>query len=97
MTRTTKAQRLARDARNRAARVFLVGLAIDLGVATATLAVTVTSSVDAWQGWAVVGATLARTVAQTTGAYVLRRFVDPSRVPTPLPPEPVPAPADPEG
>lgn len=87
MTRRNSA-RLAADARNRALRSFLQGLAIDLAVAVAALALTLTSSTDAWQGWAAVGISLVRTVVQAAASYVMRRFVDPSRVPTPLPPDP---------
>lgn len=89
---------LARDARNRALRTFLVGLGIDVGFAVTALVVTLAAAdVSAWQGWAAVGVSVARTVVASAGAYVLRRFADPSRVPTPLPPAPVPAPADPGG
>jgi hypothetical protein len=81
-------RRLERDARNRAWRTFLQGLGLDVLVAIATLVVTLTQSPDAWQGWAVVGASLARTVAQAAASYVMRRFLDQSPIPTPLPPDP---------
>lgn len=84
---------LKADARNRAWRTFLQGLAIDLAVAVAVLLYSVTQD-DGPIVWAVVGASLLRTVVQTAAAYVMRAFAD-GRVPTPLPPTPQPAPADP--
>ncbi len=77
--------RLEQDARNRALRTFLVGLAIDLAVAVALLLQDATSS-TAEPDYRLLAASLLRTVIQTTSAYVLRRFLDPSRLPTPLPP-----------
>jgi len=76
---------LTADARNRAWRTFVQGLAIDVGVALA-VAVYAIATDPAPIVWAVVGASLARTVVQSGAAYVMRRFLDPSRVPTPLPP-----------
>lgn len=78
---------LRRDARNRALRVFLAGLAIDLAVAVSLVVLEVTKAAELPE-WRVIAASLFRTLAQTAAAYVLRRFVDPSRVPTPLPPDP---------
>ncbi len=76
--------RLERDARNRALRVFLVGLAIDLAVAVSLL---VQDAVQQEQvDYRLLLASVIRTAVQTTAAYVLRRFLDPSRLPTPLPP-----------
>lgn len=95
MPRLTKAKRVAqleRDARNRALRTFLAGLAIDLAVAVALLVQDSVQEPNA--DWRVLGASLVRTVLQTTAAYVLRRFIDPSRVPTPLPPNPPGEPDD---
>ena len=79
-------RRLLEDASNRALRTFLQGLGIDVGVAVAALLLVVTRDGEAWQGWAVVGASLARTVVQSAAAYVMRRYLDASVVPTPLPP-----------
>lgn len=87
----------ARQARRNALRSFLTGLAIDVAVAIAALAVTLTSSADAWEGWAAVGLSLSRTVVQAAGSYVLRRFVDPSGIPVPLPIAPAAAPVELEG
>lgn len=78
---------LERDARNRALRTFLQGLGIDVLVAIAIVTQGVASSNDPIL-WPVVGASLARSVAQAVASYVMRRFLDRSRIPTPLPPNP---------
>jgi hypothetical protein len=89
------AQLLAAQARRNALRTFLQGLAIDVLVAVAILvAQLVSSPLSAWQGWAAVGIALARTVLGAAAAYVMRRFVDNSRVPTPLPIGPAAAPVE---
>lgn len=75
---------LQRDARNRALRTFVVGLVIDLAVAVALLAQEAAGQPDA--DFRILAASLLRTLVQTTAAYVLRRFADGSRLPTPLPP-----------
>jgi hypothetical protein len=84
------------DAKNRALRTFLVGLAMDVAVALVLVLVTAFNSADGWGDfeWKVLGFTLGKTLVTTAGSYILRRFVDPSGIPTPLPPAPVPAPAD---
>lgn len=81
---------LGLDASNRAVRSFIQGLAIDVAVAVAMWAVTVVNDAAEWGDvqWAIVGFTLAKTLVQSVAAYVMRRYLDPSKVPTPLPPEP---------
>ena len=74
------------DARNRALRTFLQGLAIDVAVALAALVLANADTITDKQGLIVLGAAAAKTVATTVASYVMRRFLDPSRVPTPLPP-----------
>lgn len=83
---------LAADAKNRAVRTFLQGLAIDLGVAVAALVLANVDKITSREGLILFGITLAKTVVTTVASYVMRRFVDGSSVPTPLPPAPVPAP-----
>lgn len=85
------------DARNRALRSFIVGLAIDVAVAVALLLVNVFGSAQSWDDldWKIIAFSLGKTLATTIGSYVLRRFADGSAIPTPLPPSPVPPPADP--
>jgi hypothetical protein len=87
---------LQADAKNRAVRTFYQGLGIDLAVAVATFLVTVLADADGWGDlqWAVLGFTLAKTVVQTVAAFVMRKFLDGSSVPTPLPPEPQVEPAE---
>lgn len=94
---TTNTALVARDARNRALRTFLIGLGIDVLVAVC-LVLTVTFR-DA-NGWSdlegsILAFTLLKTVVQTAGSYVLRRFLDASALPTPLPPDPQGSPVDP--
>lgn len=83
---------LTQDATNRAVRTFLVGLAIDLAVAVATLVLASLDTITDAQGLQVFLIALAKTCVSTVAAFVLRRFVDGSRIPTPLPPAPVPEP-----
>lgn len=84
------------DSKNRALRTFIVGIASDVAVAVVLVLVTVFGGVNGWGDvqWAALGFTLAKTVIMTAGSYILRRFVDRSSIPTPLPPAPVPPPAD---
>lgn len=76
---------LTADARNRAWRTFVQGLAIDVGVAVAVALYAIASDPTPIV-WTVVGASLARTIVQSGAAFVMRRFLDGSSVPTPLPP-----------
>jgi hypothetical protein len=78
---------LAADARNRALRSFVQGLGIDLLVAVAVVVQGVASS-NGPILWPVVVASLGRSVAQAAAAYIMRRFLDRSKIPTPLPPDP---------
>lgn len=77
---------LANDARNRALRTFLQGLAIDLAVAVAAFVLANVDSITDRQGLILAATALGKTVATTVASYVMRRFLDPSRIPTPLPP-----------
>lgn len=89
-----EARALREDATNRALRTFLQGLGIDVLVAIAVTVYAVVSD-PAPIVWGVVGASLARSVVQAAASYVMRRFLDGSAVPTPLPPAPVPPPTEP--
>jgi len=95
----TSTDLLTADAKNRALRTFIQGLAIDLAVAVGTVLVTVFATAGGWGDiqWAVVGFSLAKTVVQTVVSYVMRRKIDGSVIPTPLPPTPQPEPAEPVG
>ena len=88
---------LQNDARNRALRTFLQGLAIDLTVALAALILANVDSITNRQGLILFGITAAKTVVTTVASYVMRRFLDPSAVPTPLPPANPGEPDDTEG
>lgn len=87
MTATTY---LERDARNRALRTFLVALAVDVSLALALVLVNAFSDATSWGDvqWSVLGFLLLKTAVTSAGAYVLRRKLDRSTVPTPLPPIP---------
>jgi hypothetical protein len=84
---------LTADARNRALRVFLVGLAIDVGVALTLVIYNAANQANRWSDfdWQLLAFTLAKTLVTTAGSFILRRFLDPSGFPTPLPPTPQPA------
>jgi hypothetical protein len=83
---------LTADAKNRALRTFLQGLAIDLAVAVAALILANVDSITDRDGLVLFGIALGKTVVTTAASYVMRRYVDKSSLPTPLPPAPVPEP-----
>jgi hypothetical protein len=66
------------DARNRAFRTILQGLAVDVAVAVATVLITVFATASSWGElqWAVIGFSLLKTVAMAIAAYIMRRFID---------------------
>ena len=76
------------DARNRALRTFVQGLAADVLAAVILLVLPVFSSATGWQDidWKVLAFLLAKTVAVTALSFVMRQYLDASKVPTPLPP-----------
>jgi hypothetical protein len=86
---------LAIDAKNRATRVAIQGLFIDLCVTVVLILWTAFAQAGGWSDlqWALIGFTIAKTVVQSIASYVMRRYLDPSRVPTPLPPDPQAQPA----
>ncbi|MDO5500902.1 MAG: hypothetical protein Q4F67_14600 [Propionibacteriaceae bacterium] len=99
---STRVQRrdLARDARNRALRTLIQSLAADVGIAV-LIAVSTwwsagpdLSTRAAWVGAAVL---VVKTAVTTALSYLMRRYVDGSSVPTPLPPDPVPPPSESHG
>lgn len=79
---------LRADARNRAARTFIQGLGIDILAAVILLLLPVVTSANGWGDfeWNLLGFLLAKTVAATVFAYVMRTVLDRSSIPTPLPP-----------
>jgi hypothetical protein len=87
---------LTADAKNRSLRTFLVALAVDVGLAVLLVVYNAFTVANDWSqlDWTVLGFLLTKTGLTSAGAFILRRFLDPSGVPTPLPPAPVAAPAD---
>lgn len=89
-TPTTRASRhaLKVDAKNRAWRTLLQGLATDVLVASAAalLAWLPDADITSGEAWTVIGLTLAKTALTTAASWVMRAKLDPSRVRTPLPP-----------
>ncbi len=79
-------QALVADASNRALRTFLVGLAVDLAVAVAATILAGLDAVSDQASLIAFGISLGKTVITTGCSYVLRRFIDRSSIPTPLPP-----------
>lgn len=77
---------LANDARNRALRTFLQGLAIDLAVAVAAFVLANVDSITDRAGLILALTSLTKTLVTTVASYVMRRYLDASSLPTPLPP-----------
>jgi hypothetical protein len=93
-TRHRASTGLGADARNRAARTFLQGLAYTTGLALALVIYNAFQTANGWGGfdWDTLGFAATQAVVTAAFAYIMRAKLDPSGVPTPLPPAPVPAP-----
>lgn len=80
--------RLRNDARNRALRTFLQGLAADLVAALILLLLPIVTAATGWGDfeWQVLGFLVAKTGVVTLFSYVMRTWLDRSALPTPLPP-----------
>jgi hypothetical protein len=76
------------DARNRALRSFVQGVAIDIATALAALLLVWLPDADlsSRDAWIVLATGAARTVLQSIASYVMRAKLDASSLPTPLPP-----------
>lgn len=79
---------LTNDARNRALRTFLTGLGVDVLVGIVLVLLVTFKSANGWGDieWTILSFSVAKSFIQSAGAYILRRFLDPSGIPTPLPP-----------
>jgi hypothetical protein len=90
---------LTEDANNRGVRAIWQGLSVDVLIAVALLVTNILTDANGWSDldWKIIGFTLMKTVLMAVAAFVMRRYLDGSKVPTPLPPTPVPAPSTPAG
>lgn len=78
---------LTADARNRAWRTVLQGLAIDVLVAMAAVTLASVGEITDRAGITLLAITLAKTAVTAAASYLMRRYADGSAfVPTPLPP-----------
>lgn len=80
---------LTDDSRNRAVRSFVQGLAIDVAVGLALVLATFFVDKNSWGEieWAILSFSLAKSAVQAVAAFVMRQWLDGSRVPTPEPPK----------
>lgn len=87
---------LTEDAKNRALRTFVQGFLTDLVAALAVWVVPLVSNLEGWEDfqWSFIGLMFVKTLVLTAFSFVMRRFVDGSGLPTPLPPAPVAEPAE---
>lgn len=87
---------LTEDAKNRSWRTALQGLAIDVLVGITLVILSAFATANGWSDfqWAILGFSVAKSAVQAAAAFIMRRFVDTSRIPTPLPPDPQPQPAE---
>lgn len=79
---------LTADASNRAVRTFVVGLAVDVAVGLAAAILAGINAVSDKASLIAFGLLLAKTFVTSICSFVLRRFLDGSGIPTPLPPAP---------
>lgn len=79
-------QALSEDASNRAVRTFVVGLTVDVAVGVAAAILAGINAVSDTAGLIALGISVGKTVVTSVCSYILRRFLDGSAIPTPLPP-----------
>jgi len=96
MTEPVNTRALSRDALNRAARTLWQNVGVDVAVAVVTLLLPLVTGAESWSelDWQWIGFSVTKTVVLVVFAFVMRRFIDQSKVPTPLPPEPVTPPTE---
>lgn len=76
------------DAGNRTLRTFLQGLGFTVLAAVVMVVYPVLSGAHGWgdMHWSLLGFSLVQAAGMAVFAYLMRTVLDPSRVPTPLPP-----------
>ena len=81
---------LTRDANNRALRTILQNLLFDILLAVSMLLLPLFTTANGWDDfeWKIMAFSVFRTVMVTIFAWLNRQLLDPSRIPTPLPPDP---------
>ena len=85
------------DAKNRAFRTFLQGLAIDIMVALVVLITPILAGANSWGDvpeWKIILFSVIKTVLTTAASYIMRRFVD-SKTLAALPQDPPGDPSEP--
>jgi phosphoglycerol transferase MdoB-like AlkP superfamily enzyme len=87
---------LTADAKNRAIRTLVQNLGVDVVVALVAVLLPVFQDANSFGDfeWAIIGFSLVKTFALTVFAFIMRRFLDASALPTPVPPEYPGEPAD---
>jgi hypothetical protein len=85
---------LTADAKNRALRTFLQNLGVDVVVAALAVLIPVFTDANAFGEleWKIIAFSVGKTIVLTAFAFIMRRFLDKSAFPTPLPPAPVAVP-----
>lgn len=79
---------LTNDARNRALRTFLQGLGFTVAAALVVSLLSAVGSAASWSefGGVLVGFAFFQSIAVSVLSWVMRAWLDPSSLPTPLPP-----------
>ena len=84
------------DASNRALRTFLQGLGYAVLAAVVMVLYPVVTGAHSWGdfNWPLIGFALTQAVGTAVLSYLMRKVLDPSGIPTPLPPADPGPPAD---
>lgn len=79
---------LTNDARNRALRTFLQGIGYAILAAVVMVLLPVFTDAHGWNDfdWSLIGFSLAQAVGTAVLSFFMRKVLDPSSFPTPLPP-----------
>lgn len=81
-------KQLIQDSENRGIRTFIQGVTIDIAVGVALVLTTFFASTNSWGEveWIVLSFSVFKSVVQAIAAYIMRRWLDRSKISTPLPP-----------